>query len=584
MNTTEFKVMKQNKLNIFLTISAAGLSLWGCPDGDPPSTMMGGVDDQPDMRMSIRFDYGGVEAGVMAGVTAGEVAGVMAGVTAGVEVQIEESCQPCEDDGDCRDGASCVDMGDEEGGRCFVLCGIEDGAGDETGCEMGVACTTLSDDVSVCVPEDPELCEPFCYDLDSDGYGVGEGCPQEGRDCAPDDASVYPSASDLCDGLDNDCDGNSDEDFMPETCGVGLCGATSACVEGQLMECVPSAPAMEDLTCDGLDDDCDGSADEDYIAVGCGAGLCAAESACVEGAEQSCMPLEPETLDDLSCDGVDEDCDGAIDEDFSNSCGFGLCRAFAVCAGGAESCEPGLADPLELDGLCDGIDSDCDGSADEGFDTTSVAGCGLGVCARESSCEGGQTVCTPGAPLAATDETCDGVDDDCDGEIDEDCQVNTMGASYNEEESVGGLVAFDIYYLQEHSPTNNGVEWQPTTVNVAINFPAGMSPRQPFNEGGAYVIGAASSAANKLVTARQTATVPNQMQYLISTTVIGDDVTPIAPAGEANPEAGLLLRVYFETNGVPLPWSFSWDELRTNMAPERAQGAIEFAPIEIINP
>ena len=87
------------------------------------------------------------------------------------------------------------------------------------------------------------------------------------------------------------------------------------------------------------------------------------------------------------------------------------------------------------------------------------------------------------------------------------------------------------------------------------------------------LIGSATSEANKLVTARQTATIENQMQYLISTTVIGDDVTPISPADESDPSAGLLLTVYFETNGVAQPWLFSWDEERTTMAPERAQGA-----------
>jgi len=560
------------------------LSLWGCPDSGPPETGMGGMEDVPDARMSITFDMGGVEGGVMmAGVDGGTDAGTDAGV-AGGEPPLEESCLPCDADSDCGSGESCVEMTEGGEGRCFVLCGIEEGVGDETGCDEGVVCTTLSPEVSVCVPEDPELCEAFCYDQDGDGYGVGEGCEGSGRDCNDGDNSVYPSANDACDGVDNDCDGNSDEDFVAESCGVGLCGSMSACVEGQAQECVPGAPASEDLTCDGLDDDCDGSSDEDYLGVSCGFGLCASMSVCDAGVEQTCVASEPATEDDLSCDGVDEDCDGATDEDFSDTCGFGLCRAYAVCAGGEATCEPGVADPLEQDALCDGIDSDCDGSTDEGFDATQVAGCGLGVCARESACEGGAISCTPGEPLAATDETCDAVDDDCDGEVDEDCQVNTMGASQNEEESVNGLVAIDIYYLQEHSPTHDGVEWQPTSMNVAINYPAGMTPRLPLTNGNAYMSGPAITNANKVVNARQTATVPNQMQYLISTTIVGDDVRPIAPADESNLADGLLLRVYFETNGVPLPWIFSWDEIRTSMAPELAQGAIEFAPIEIINP
>ena len=78
---------------------------------------------------------------------------------------------------------------------------------------------------------------------------------------------VTDSAPDICDGIDSDGDGAIDEDFATEplTCGIGACAATgqTACVDGAVIEqCVPGASVAE-LCGDGVDNDCDGTADED---------------------------------------------------------------------------------------------------------------------------------------------------------------------------------------------------------------------------------------------------------------------------------------------------------------------------------
>ncbi len=153
--------------------------------------------------------------------------------------------------------------------------------------------------------------------------------------------------------------------------------------------------------CNGVDDDCDGAIDENkYSTQGYGdeckvdlPGMCAEgrKNECVSG-ELVCIPFYQPGDFNETCDGEDDDCDGFIDE----------------------------GDPE----LCNGADDDCDGLIDEdfpGLDHRCVEG--IGMCARD-----GINVCTrekdavrcdvlPGDPSR---EACDAEDNDCDGAIDED--------------------------------------------------------------------------------------------------------------------------------------------------------------------
>jgi hypothetical protein len=181
-----------------------------------------------------------------------------------------------------------------------------------------------------------------------------------------------------CDAVDDDCDGWIDEDYVAATttCGVGACASTgvTSCINGLVVDSCDAGTAAADTACNGIDDDCDGLVDEDFIpsATRCGIGVCTSTgvTSCVGGhLQDSCLPGQP-TLTDATCNGLDEDCDGAVDEDFvptAVSCGVGACSSTGQtqCIRGhvVDRCIPG-APGAEI---CDGLDNDCNGLVDDGF-------------------------------------------------------------------------------------------------------------------------------------------------------------------------------------------------------------------------
>jgi hypothetical protein len=154
---------------------------------------------------------------------------------------------------------------------------------------------------------------------DRDGNGLGDHC-QDGDgdgvtadlDCDDSDPAVRPDAPELCNGADDDCDGTADEGFVTgQACsaGTGSCrrtGFVSCSADGQGTECgaVPGEPSPE--TCNGLDDDCDGSVDEGFDQDGDGYTACGGDCA---DAVPAVHPGATEVFN-----GVDDDCNGVIDD------------------------------------------------------------------------------------------------------------------------------------------------------------------------------------------------------------------------------------------------------------------------------
>jgi len=221
-----------------------------------------------------------------------------------------------------------------------------------------------------------------------------------------------------CDGIDDNCNGQADEDYVGDTCGSGGCTASALCINGQEFACIPpEASATVDVTCDGVDDDCDGAVDDDWVGESCGVCGCASEATCVNGVETACTP-RPAAAE--VCDGLDNNCDCRIDEGLDeDQDGWGAvigatCRfgpngnpAAIDCNDGNPFIYPGALE------VCDNRDNDCDTLIDENV----LNACGNCLSGCNTTAYGVCNNCIPFNPTPLPAGNSENIQRDPDGNI-----------------------------------------------------------------------------------------------------------------------------------------------------------------------
>ncbi len=354
----------------------------------------------------------------------------------------------------CGDDDGAPDGGEPDGGACTETSECDDGLfcnGAEScvsgSCAAGVApCDTACD-------EDADRCDA-CLDADGDGVPAAE-CG--GSDCDDSNPNRFPGNTEVCDAddVDEDCDpstfGRRDIDGDDVT--------DAACCNGDTCgdDCDDNRAGVNPTAteaCNGLDDDCDGDVDEDVGSVftidddrdGFGEMGGATIVACTQpdgyaendddcdDTESAVNPGNPELCDPGM---VDENCDGMINPPEDCSCSAGddpracqypegsVCRLSGteMCIGGMWGACSIMPEPVDV---CDGRDEDCNGVADDPF---MCARDSVRPCFTECGTEGTQTCdgeCRWTDCSAA--EVCNGCDDDADGIADDGFECALSGA------------------------------------------------------------------------------------------------------------------------------------------------------------
>ena len=331
-------------------------------------------------------------------------------------------CQPCSSNTECgKEPDLCIPVGGE-GTYCGLACTAEDD------CPPGYTCNSALGEDGGTVKQ----CQPLSMSCSCrmDTQGLTQPCLLENDSGACPGQTVclgvegwsacdaIQPGPEVCDGVDNDCDGAVDDGFADSD-------------KDELADCIDpdddndeklddedncpltANPGQYDFDEDGLGNECDDDDDDDG-----------------DPDEMDCAPLEPLAHHGAQevCDGVDNNCNGQVDEGYADQDQDGM----------ANCVDPDDDNDGDLDGTdcnplnsnvyngaleaCDGLDNDCNGKTDEGFED--YDGDGEADCIDVDTDEDGdpdEQDCAPLNPaiFSGAKEACDGVDNNCNNQVDE---------------------------------------------------------------------------------------------------------------------------------------------------------------------
>jgi len=315
----------------------------------------------------------------------------------------------------CADGTDCDDTDAEFYPGAIELC---DGLDND--CD-GVADNGLN----------PRL---WCEDIDGDGVGSEVSievceetapigyveCPTDGFDCDDNAGSIFPGATEACNGLDDDCNGSADFDAAGEVDGDADGALSCDDCDDDEATAFPGNPEI----CDAIDNDCDGEVPSDEVDADSDGYLACAEC------DDFSAPVNPGAGE--ACDALDTNCDGSIDPEEIDGDGDGWidCSNWvpngAVGIFGGGDCDDGNGSVFpSATEICDGINQDCDAFIDEDFDADgdghfdeNDAACAATYAQIDLDCDETAYTVYYGAP-----EVCDDTDNDCDGLEDDDDNI-----------------------------------------------------------------------------------------------------------------------------------------------------------------